>query len=472
MEIEMRKWLVCALLTGVAPFIAACDFEAPPPALTPPPVPPPPPVSSMNVTLAVPAADIARLLNEQTNKPIASLRDQNVKCAVGSCKLTMDAKRTGPIAVAAQNGALRIGVPFAVNAQLSLPGMLSAVKANANLGGRIDASAALSFANDWQVRPETEGTVKFQNGRIHLGPMNTDLADVWNANAELLSRPLFRAFDAKIAAGVHPRGAIAKFWTGISVPIKVSQTPTAWLVLQPERIRIGAPATANNAVILNLGVDVRARMAVQDEVPAAKPTPLPAPAQLKGETNRFAVAVPVVLSYETAAKLALDQLKKKPLRAGSHGLRIDKLQIIPSGKDVVVAASFCVTQNWDPTDALSGCGSGYLRGTPAYDAKARAIRIVGVHYDILTEDLMLKVMHSLAGPELGHELEKGLKFDIGKDIDRIEHDVAAALAKPQGDAVSVSGKVDRFGTPALTWTKEGFLATVSAEGSLHAEAHL
>jgi hypothetical protein len=180
----------------------------------------------------------------------------------------------------------------------------------------------------------------------------------------------------------------------------------------------------------------------------------------------------VLLSYDMAARLALEALKKNPPRVGSHSLRIETLQILPSGQDVVIGVKFCIDQNWDPTDALSGCGTGYLRGTPEYDANARTIRVVNLHYDLQTEDLMLRAMHALAGPELSREMEKGFKYDIGKEIDRMQRDISAAIAKPQGRDVVISGNVQSYGPVTLTWTAEGFLATFSAQGSIHAEVRI
>jgi hypothetical protein len=135
----------------------------------------------------------------------------------------------------------------------------------------------------------------------------------------------------------------------------------------------------------------------------------------------------------------LAALQKNPPRAGSHFINITKLEIHPSGQDVVIAASFCIAEKWDPTEALSGCGSGYLRGVPQYDPKSQTIRIVNVHYDVLTENWMLSVMRGLAGDDLGKGLEKALQFKVGDQIGKVRHQVSAALAHPQGSVVTVSG---------------------------------
>jgi hypothetical protein len=145
---------------------------------------------------------------------------------------------------------------------------------------------------------------------------------------------------------------------------------------------------------------------------------------------------------------------------------------LPSGQDVVIAATFCVSQGWDPFGWFDSCGEGYLRGTPQFDAHTATIRIVNVHYDIATEGMIMAAMRYLAGDQLGKALETKLVFNVGRDIDKLDTELKTALAKPQGRGVTVSGDIQSFGTPTLTWTADGFLATFPATGTLHADLNL
>lgn len=469
-SVALRSGVVLAgmLLAGCA---TTQNFEAPVPQMTPPPPAPPPPVSTLSVGLAVPAAEIARLVNDNTTGRVADVHDQPVKCAIGNCKMTLDAQRTGPITVAAQNNVLYIGVPFKANAYFTLPSILSMLKTEAHVGGRADLIASPTLGANWQVDPHVSGKMTLDNSRIHLGPLDTNLAAIWNDNADLLSKPLFRLINQKLADGMHEGPQVAKLWNSAFAPIRVSENPAAWLVLRPEHIRIGTPSTANNALQLALGLDVRAELVASETAPATQGRPLPAPTPLKSGMNRFSVTLPVVLPYDKASQIALDALIKSPLRVGSHSLNVTKLAIMPSGQDVVVKAAFCITHNWDPADALEGCGVGYLRGVPTFDAATNKIRINSLRYDLLTEDFMMRVMHSLAGPALGQELEKGFVFDLSKDVNKVKDQVRTALAKPQGKDVVISGTVDSFGAPSLIWTKDGFVAAMSASGNVRAEMH-
>lgn len=470
------KRVLCGLVMSGAALLAGCasstgDFEAPVPQMTPPPPPVAAPLSTLSVSLAIPASDIARLVNDKTTGKVADIKDQPIKCAIGNCRMTIDASRTGPITVEAKDNALHIGVPFVANASFTLPGLLSMIKSEAHVGGKADLVAAPTLAPNWQVIPHVSGKMVLQNSQIRVGALNTNMATIWNDNADLLSKPLFRLIDQKIADGLHEGPLVAKAWSAAFQPIKVNENPAAWMVLRPERVRIGTPTTANNALQLALGLDVRAELVTSETAPAANPKPLPGPSFMNGQANRFSVSLPVVLSYAKATDIAFAAVSKEPLRVGSHSLKITRLQIMPSGQDVVVKAAFCIEHNWDAADVLKGCGTGYLRGVPVFDAASNKIRITNLRYDLLTEDFMLRIMHSLAGPALGHELEKGFAFDLSKDLEKIRQQIRTGLAKPQGKQIQLSGTVDSFGAPTLTWTRDGFVAAMSASGSLKADVH-
>lgn len=467
----VKKFVVLGAL-----LLAGCggvsETSAPPPQLTPPPPSPPPPVSTVAATLSMPLSDLARLVNERTPQRFADLKNQKLHCGIGDCLTTLSAARTGPITVTNRGSALALGVPFALDADLALPGPFAVVHTGVNAAGQVNAVTALALGPDWQVSPNTGGSVQFANGRVKLGPLATDFTTIWNLNPELLSKPLLGALDREVGAAVVVRAPVAKLWAGVFAPIRLNTKPVTWLVLQPERIRVGLPAVAGNALTMGLGVDVRARLVTSDDMPNVTPTALPPPAPVNGPSNHFSVSVPVVLPYDQAAKLALAALQKNPPRAGSHLINITKLEFIPSGQDVVIAASFCIAEKWDPTEATTGCGSGYLRGVPQYDPASATIRVVNIHYDVLTENWMLSVMRGLAGDDLGKAMDKALQFKVGDQIAKVQAQVAATLAHPQGNVVTVSGQVRNYGPVTLSWSRDGFVATMSAEGSVKAELHM
>lgn len=468
----MRSSLCFSVLT-LAFAVAACGFEAPPARRTPPPPTPSIPVSTLAATLSIPAASVVRELDEKTRTAIANIKDQPVDCAIAKCSLDLVATRTGAITGHTANGRLFLDVPLAATAQLELKSVLFKTKANALATGQASTDTAFSLDPDWRLRTETKGTVHLSEAQLKLGPLKLSLADIWNRNAESLSQPLFKALDRRVATSLRIKPQAERLWLKAQQPIRVGKSPAAWLVLTPQRIRVAGPITQNGALVVSMGVDVRARVVVGDNPPEHQlDTTLPPPLPLPAPSNRFAFVVPVLLPYDEAAHLALQSLSRTPLSIGGARVRFEQLAILPSGADVVVAARFCVAQGWDPFGWFDSCGEGYLRGKPVFDAKESTIRIVDMHYDIATEGMILAAMHALAGDALSKALESKLVFRVAHDIDKLDAELKSALAKPRGRGVMVSGAVESFGAPQLTWTADGFLAAFPAQGTIAADFHL
>jgi hypothetical protein len=170
-----------------------------------------------------------------------------------------------------------------------------------------------------------------------------------------------------------------------------------------------------------------------------------------------------------AAKLAVQRLASHPLRVNGMPVAITNLAILPSGSDVIVAARFCIKQRWDFFGWFDSCGAGYLRGVPQYDAQSQTIRIANLHYDIATANVFLSLAKWLDGVALREALQSRLDFPMGADIAKLRGEVTKALAKPQGGDVQISGVLDSFGAPSLTWTRDGFLTTFGAQGRVAAQ---
>ena len=464
-----RTILLCAAILAS---LTACGFEAPAPKRTPAPPMPEPPISTIAVTLAVPMRDLTAMLNAQTERDIAHINGDKVGCLVGKCKLDLVATRTGPITAAAQNGGIAIDLPFAVQAHAALKGGFFKTGGDANAIGEARAFSTLALSPDWRVVTHTTGDVQLSDARLRLGPIQMSVTDLWNRNDRHLSDAIFKELDKRLGPAVKLKPQAEKLWARVQQPIHVGKKPQAWLVLEPQALRIGRVESEEDALQVALAATVRGRVVIAAYPPPVKPLPLPRPLPLGTPSSVFAFTIPVTLSYDEAAKLALDRLKKKPLHVGSTELKFDALKILPSGQDVVVGLHFCVAQSWDPFGWFDSCGEGYLRGVPVFDAATNEVRIAHVHYDPGTEDLLVKTMRWLAGGDLARQIEPHLVFNVARDMAKLEASVTRALAKPQGSGVQIYGEVQSFGRPTLGWTEQGFLALFTAKGAVHASLNL
>jgi hypothetical protein len=465
----IRK-LVFPLLAGLAVLLAGCGFEAPAPARTPAPATPPVPVSTLSATLTVPSAQLARMLSNMTEYQIADLKNQPIKCGPLQCHLDLHADRTGPLSVTLDNDRLGIRMPFATKAMLSTSGFLS-LHGQAEGQGLAVAQASVTVSPSLQLRSNADGAVTLDNGHLRIGPLVTNIAQVWNDNQESLSRPLWRSLDKQIARlPLRPR--VAQIWADAFKPIKVGKTPLSWLVLRPESLGVSEPRLRDGSITLSLALSARARVVVQDTAPDNQPTPLPAAEILQAPSQGFSFNVPLLLPYDQASQLALASLVRRPPKAGGMSVTFSKLQILPSGEDVVVATHFCADPSWDPFGWFASCGDVYLRGVPVFDPGEKTIRVDRLHYDVASANLMLSAVKALAGDELTRLLQSHLVFREANQIDRLEGQITQVLARPQGRDISVSARVQSFDAPTFTWTADGFLAVFSAKGQVAASLNL
>lgn len=463
----MNRALLPALVSLLA--LGACGFQAPAPQRTPPPAPPTPPLSTVSATLKIPAAEILTMLNEKTKSQLARIDDSSVGCFITKCQLNLMASRTGEITGEAIGSGMHLRLPFALKAQLDLKSKFLKTGGQARADGLADATVQLSLKPDWHIESNTKGDVHLSNAKLDLGPIKMSVTDVWNHNQDHLSQPIFKAIDKRVVGAIRIRSQAERLWRKVQQPIKIGKDPESWLLLSPQRLRVTPIRTENNALVIAFAADVHAHVMVGSRPPDPPTVPkMPPAGTLDAGSNNFAVSIPLVLPYGEAARLAMVRLKKHPLRAGGSEVQIEKLQILPSGQDVVVAARFCVEQSWDFTHLLDACGEGYLRGVPKFDAKTSTLRIENVHYDIRTRDLLLTILHAIAGDEFGKALEEHLVFDEGREIRKLEDSIRSALAKPQGRGVEITGRIASFGAPTLGWTKDGFIALFTANGTVSA----
>jgi len=450
-------------LLGLAITLSGCGHDAPAPARTPAPSAPPIPVSTFAALLTVPAGQLTRLLNTMTEHQIADLRDQPVNCGFSQCRLDLQAIRSGSASISAGDGVLSVTMPFETHAKLSGKGLLSFLGAQAQGRGRVLAHARLAISPDMQLHAETGGTVDLDDGHLRLGPIVTNVAPIWNHNQAAFSQPLWRSMDKQIGR-LPLKAAIAKFWAAAFRPIKVAKSPVAWLVLRPKQLSVSQPSLRNGAVAISLGVGAQAHVAVQEAPPDNVPAPLPLADTHAAPSDAFSFSVPVMLSYEEAARLARATLEKKPLHLSGLTLKFSGLSILPSGQDIVVFTRFCADPDWDPFGWFASCAGVYLRGRPVFESARKTVRIVNLHYDIDSANLMFRAMRTVSGAAFISALQSHLVFPQADRIDRLERQVAALLARPEGREFVVSAKLETFGDPVFTWTKDGFLAVFAARG--------
>lgn len=462
-----RSFLCLSLFLPV--LLAACGVEAPRPALKPAPAAIVPPLSSVAVTLTVPQADIARLIDNASAMELADIKDQEVKCPFGRCRLDLTAFRTGAVQVTADDGRLAIRLPFRANATLTASGFLSFAKAQGDAEGIANATTILSITPGWKLHSQSSGRIELGNAHLRIGPLVTNAREMWDENGESLSKPVWRMLDGAIAR-IPLKPQAEALWSRAFEPIALGKG--AWLVLKPQQVALMQPQIGHGAVALSLAVRARAQVLVQEQMPANPQAPLPEPVPLDRASDRFSVAVPLLLPYSRAEQLALAALERNPPHLAGMRLTFTALHILASATDMVVETRFCADPGWDVTGWFASCAHVYFRGQPQFDPGTQSFRVVNLNYDIASANLMGGILRRFASASFVHRLGQTLVFHESREIARLERDVRAQLAQPRGQIFTISADVQSFGAPSFAWTRDGFLAFFSATGKVRASFSL
>jgi len=419
------------------------------------------------VTFSIPQSEIAHLIDDASQTQITDLKDQDVKCVFGRCRLDLTAFRTGPAEVSAEDGRLAVRLPFRLSAALKGSGILPFAKAHADAQGVATASSVLSVERDWKLHSQSSGRIELGNAHLRVGPLVTNVTHLWDENGENLSKPVWRMLDGAIAQ-IQLKPSVESFWTRAFAPIGVGKAPRAWLVLRPERIGLMQPEIGNGVLTLSLALAARGQVLVQDDMPVNPAGPLPQPLPLAEPSDRFSVAIPFLLPYARAEQLALAALKRNPPHVAGMRLAFNALHILPSATDMVVEARFRADPDWDVTGWFGSCAQVYLRGTPKFDSATQSFRIADLRYDLASANLMTRILNVFASPTVTGVIGRTLVFDESGQIARLEDDVRTELARPHGQRFSISAEVESFGAPSFAWTRDGFLGFFSATGKVHA----
>ncbi len=454
---------------ALALLLAGCGFQAPAPKITPPAETSPAPTSTLDAELRLSTRDIEKFLNAQTEQQIARIDDKKVRCPLGKCTLDLIATRNGPIQVGVNAGRLALTLPFNLDARIKLKAPFLKTSGEGHGTGRVTATTAFSIGPDWELRSNTQGTIDLSRADLRLGPISAELSGFLGDEQEAIARPIFKQVDKQMPKWANLKKHVTEAWAKAHAPIHIGKKPEAWLLLSPQHIFVEAPHMEGNTLVLALGVETQARVLLGAKPEVGAPPPLPAPEPMREKPQqRFHLQVPAILPYGEAANLANKQLEKHPITlGGATGVNVSELQIIPSRDDVVVSAKLCLAQSWDIFGWFDTCARGYLRGVPVFDGASGVLHITKISYDAGTANLLVGAWEELAGSDFTQELEKRLVFDLSGQIAKLKDQVTAAFAKGASGEISVTGQMESFGVPELSWTKDGFIAAFTAEGTVH-----
>jgi hypothetical protein len=220
------------------------------------------------------AADLSTIINRSLPKELYK--------GQGGFGTSVTVLRTAPVVVSASDNFVYLTLPV----QLTFG---YALYESYPLQAGLRFKARVNVTPDWRIKTElyyiglTEGLTE----TLKLGPLTLKPKAMVENITQPVQRLLAPIVDAKVNDTIQLRAKISPLWQNAFSPILVSKEFSAWLQLTPEKIVMSPLLTANNRILVSLGVITGAAITVGPKPAATTVKALPQLQQLPAFDKRF-----------------------------------------------------------------------------------------------------------------------------------------------------------------------------------------
>lgn len=331
--------------------------------------------------------------------------------------------------------------------------------------GRVWGSAKPAINPDWTLSLAPEGQFFINEADLNA-PLFPSALSVKGPLSVVLKRPfndLVAHMNDKVAKSTALRTAAETAWTELAKPIAISTSPPIWLVVNPTRILVEQPTITDQGVDLGGALIARPELVIGDMPTAGDPGPLPDLTLVDRVPEQFSLYLPVRLTWDDATELAEQTLSGRTLQAGGGvTVAIDHVSIFNNGDEVGVKLTFhAMSGGWKPGGVV------YLVGKPVYNLNDGYIAIENLHFDIQTQNAILKLASWLAHQALVDDLQARLHLDVKARVQARRQDLDRAINNTQlGPRITLQGQVSTLAPSAVYLTRDALQVNVVALGTL------
>ncbi len=462
---QLKIWF--ALLPTAA--LWGCQTPTPPiPAAEPPKLE----LSYLNIAIGIPLQPIEKAADEEVPRAVGVdpfKYRMNGGAAPPACGIDGGYSITrAPLVMSGSGEVITTSVDLSYwlkgRKQIPCPGPVTTVSCGAD--GEPPRTANVFINTTITILPNLATNVNSTLGsvvpgsRCVLHPLELDVTDEIVNGFDVALRKMLPAMDKHVAAGLDLRKRVEAAWARMSEPAELR--PNVWLALNPEGIGV-VPFTVAKGE-LRTGLQLRLRPEVRaGKKPQSSPKPLP-PADIAAPADTFKLQIRVDMQQafvqaRLEKALDLDQGGMK-MTMGDYNVRVTSADVYGEGSQVVVKLTF----SGDLT------GTGYLKGTPAYDPNTRMLSFPDLDYTLDTSEALLKTASWFVHGEVRDRLRERFTVDMAQPIENMRQGLETVLNRRRGD-VQLHGAVQEFRLLGVYRLPNGevFTAFLEAKGKIWAE---
>lgn len=257
--------------------------------------------------------------------------------------------------------------------------------------------------------------------------------------------------DRKISS-VDLTDRVEGWWTLLNKPIQL--TDSVWLLLGPERLRMGDVSGSGHDLIVDAGLDARPRVVTGAE-PHPPVPPLP-PLGRDTVATGFQIVLGSLIGYPAASRTITDALRGKSITEAGRTVTVTSARVspLPQGK-LALAVTFTGDAN----------GTLVFVGKPTFDQRAGDLRVPDLDYDLTTDSDLIAAYSWLRSDALRELFRDKARVPADLIISKGRSLLSAGLNRKLGDAVTLSARVDSVGVAGIYVTAPGIVIRAVATGN-------
>jgi hypothetical protein len=320
----------------------------------------------------------------------------------------------------------------------------------------VELAAPLTLTPDWHLRSHSR--------LVSLAPASDESRDrcdvtllrrditprvVEAARAALLGR--LSDIDERVAQ-VDLHDQFTEWWGLLTRPIPL--TDGVWLLLGPERLRMGTVSGRERVLTIPVSVDARPRIVASAAAPRPDSAPLP-PLGQGASGDGFHIAMDGILDYAAAGRALQAAIAGRTMVEAGRKLMIRKVSVAPAPRGRL-----------ELRVAFTGDASGSLRfvGTPAYDASSGMLAVPDLDYDLDVNDPLVNGYVWLRSDLLRAAFREKARVPVRPVLAHARELLLQGLNRKLGDAVTLSATVDSVAVRGLAVTRDGLVVRAEASG--------
>jgi hypothetical protein len=410
---------LAALLSS---WLAGCQtsrVQAPRTPVAVPAVPPAAGRASFFFPVAIPLAEVRRIVEASMPLRASDEQKQEIASALkdGFYRYTLE---RGPVEVGFAGGVLTFAFP--VHGSLTAGGRLAGlpVQDTVEFGGRVHGTVSPGITPDWRTDPRPAAQVDLDRADLKvLGVFSVSVRSFLAEKLDPVVNRELRKASRRLLADLGLRRKAEEAWTALHVARRAMHGENLWVRFQPLEVSL-APVTEKGGV-LHTGLGIAGELGFFLGASAAAPAATLLPPLQTGVEREggFEMEAPVAASSEELSRWIGKALQGRRYRLGR-----DRQMEVQSAALGVEGDRLALT-----LDFQTGGRKGRLivRGRPVLDPGSSVLRLTDLEYDLASGGLFLRLADRLHRAEVLAAVQKAARFDLAPLLGDADRETTRAL---------------------------------------------